>query len=46
MTQRFQAWGTGRIGMPIITSEETEVGAPLEQWQDHLLIFEVWNSKS
>lgn len=35
MTQRFQAWVTRRIGMPIIKSEETKVGARLEQWQDH-----------
>lgn len=35
VTQRFQAWVTGKVGMPIIKSEETKAGAHLEQWQDH-----------
>lgn len=26
---------TGKVGMPIIKSEETKAGAHLEQWQDH-----------
>lgn len=34
MTQRFRAWVTGRIGMPIIKSEETKAGARLEQDHD------------